>query len=174
MDKLRQHPRSTHWAPDPIIILDPLNREIRVLPEYSWKVCDPPSQLGSRLHILNYMQVVEVIIKEQFAQGPGHTRVQNGEYELYYTNNSSLLVSETDWGHLGPSCRVTMGIIVQHDDAERCPNPKCCSRSFIKAKRGDNVWYVHTGISIIAAHCNTAQNATYISIKRAKSHNWEE
>ncbi|KAF2179536.1 hypothetical protein K469DRAFT_693917 [Zopfia rhizophila CBS 207.26] len=53
-----------------------------------------------------------------------------------------------DWRHLGPSCKISIGIIVRYDDAECCPNLKYASRSFVKTRGGDN----------ICIHCNVHFN----------------
>ena len=104
------------WFQEPIRFEDALGRLLPVPAEYSW----------SKL---------EAIILDQFRTGPGHDKVFAGEYELFDSNDPTLvLTSDTP---LRPALSVTMSIVVgryDHSPHESCPKPGCRSRQFSRHK----------------------------------------
>jgi hypothetical protein len=89
-------------------------------------------------------QKFEAIIRAQFRNGPGETKVRSGEYELFMGITNITPLKSRDFRPL-PGTKITMTCIVgQYIGSERCPRLGCSSRSF----RIDDqvtygrIWYV--------------------------------
>ena len=105
--------------------------------------------LSSYLPNLSW-QKIEAIIIAQFENGPMHTEICAGEYELFNTFDSSQIVSRANSEVLTPGLSVTMAIIITKygsENSDRCPRLGCESTKFISKESGGKVWYASLTIS---------------------------
>jgi hypothetical protein len=85
---------------------------------------------------------MQAVIRDRFSSGPGHEKVQAGEYELFCTKDSSQLITEETAGLLRPGSNITMamlvGIYVYKEDV--CPRPGCVSKDLSTSRDGGMTW----------------------------------
>jgi hypothetical protein len=74
--------------------------------------------------------MLEAIIQVKFKNGPGHTKVRSGEYELFDRRSGAPLM-ESSFTGLIPGAFVTMAFIVgkyrNGESMESCPRIGCGS-----------------------------------------------
>lgn len=130
------------WFQEPIRFEDALGRIIPIPSEYNWGVYSSYVNLAYRA--LTQIQKLEAIIRDQFSNGPGSTKVLSAEYELFHTNNSSELISRSNFESLTPGMSITMAIIIgQYGEGslERCPRPGCPAKESTSLQAGGKLWY---------------------------------
>ena len=90
------------------------------------------------------MQTAEAVVRGQFSSGPGHEKVFAGEYEMFYTEDSSKLLTRDTWQLLSPGSSITMAMVISRYveiPTNLCPKPGCASREFVKVVAGGLIWY---------------------------------
>lgn len=111
------------WFQQPIRFEDAYGRVLPIPAEYGW-------------------QKIEAIVLDQFAGGPSRQKVMSGEYELFDSLDSSVIISSSSGGTLRPGMQVTMAIVIgcrSITTARTCPRPDCRSCSFRRAEAGGQV-----------------------------------
>lgn len=88
------------------------------------------------------LDLIDVIIKTRFKNGPGSQDVQLGNYELVQARNSSQAICAKTFLH--PGTQIIMAIIIhQHDDGVgriACPMRHCGSTQTTPVSGGGRVW----------------------------------
>lgn len=111
------------WFQDPFKVEDALGLKFPIPAEYGF-------------------DLIEVIIKTRFKNGPGSQDVQLGNYELVQARDSSQAISAET--RLRPGTHIIMAIIInKHDNLageDVCPMPRCGSTDTILALGGGREW----------------------------------
>jgi hypothetical protein len=85
---------------------------------------------------------MQAVIRDRFSSGPGHEKVQAGEYELFSTKDSSQLITAETAALLSPGSSITMamlvGMYVYRDGV--CPRPGCVSKDLSTSRDGGRTW----------------------------------
>ncbi|KAH8821955.1 hypothetical protein F5884DRAFT_769555 [Xylogone sp. PMI_703] len=110
------------WFQDPIKLEDAFGRIIPIPVEYGWST-------------------MQAVIRDRFISGPGHEKVQAGEYELFITEDTSQLVTKETASILRPGASITMAMLVGMYDFEKdiCPKPGCTSKDLANTATGGMV-----------------------------------
>jgi len=111
---------------DPLIVEDALGFKFLVPSEYDF-------------------ELLNVIIKHRFLEGPGSSRVQAGNYEIFSAKDSQVVISENV--RVRPGSSIIMAILMDKPankvyTDEMCPMPRCGSTLTTAAPGGGRVWYV--------------------------------
>lgn len=102
------------------------------------------SALYRKCQALTQIQKLEAIIQAQFKQGPGSNKVLSGEYELFHTNNSAEIISQSNFESFTPGTSITMAIVIgQYEGGSltRCPRPGCPAKESASLQAGGTLWY---------------------------------
>ncbi len=90
-------------------------------------------------------ELLNVIIKHRFLEGPGSSEVQADNYEIFSAKNSQVVISENV--RLLPGSSIIMAILLDKPASEvytdeTCPMPRCGSTLATAAPGGGRIWYV--------------------------------
>ncbi|KAL5329642.1 hypothetical protein ACEPPN_003157 [Leptodophora sp. 'Broadleaf-Isolate-01'] len=108
------------WFQQPLRFEDAVGRVVPIPVEYGWSTA-------------------EAVVRGQFSSGPGHDKVFAGEYEIFYTEDSSKLVTKDTWQLLRPGTYITMAMVIGkyvEIPENLCPKLGCASRDFVKVQAG--------------------------------------
>jgi hypothetical protein len=113
----------TRWAffQAPFVVEDALGFKFLVPSEYNFELLDK-------------------VIQWRFRDRDCFQDVQAGNYELFNSRNSDVII--TSQTHLAPGTSITMAMIIASsvDDDEKCPMPNCDSNKSTPVCSGGRQW----------------------------------
>jgi hypothetical protein len=75
--------------------------------------------------------------------GPGKEKVFAGEYEIFNTEDSSILITPQNFSLLRPGAAITMAMVIgryEKGEKDQCPKPGCKSKMHVKSNAGGFIW----------------------------------
>ncbi len=88
------------------------------------------------------VEALDAEIKVRFREGPGKTQVMAGDFEIFNAKNTDHVLTNSGRDALLPGMSVNMAIVLEKEFAERdkCPMPRCASKTFVEAVGGGRTW----------------------------------
>ena len=88
------------------------------------------------------IEALDAEIRSRFKKGPGKIEVIAGDFELFNAKNAKQVLTVSDGNGLLPGMSIYMAIVLEKEFAEgdKCPMPRCTSKTFVKAVGGGRTW----------------------------------
>ena len=88
------------------------------------------------------IEALNTEIRSRFKKGPGKTEVMAGDFELLNAKNAKHVLTISDDIGLLPGMSINMAIVLEKKFAEgdKCPMPRCNSKTFVEAVGGGRTW----------------------------------
>ncbi len=109
-------------------------------------------------------ELLNVVIKHRFLEGPASSEVQAGNYEIFSANKSLFFISKNM--RLLPGASIIMAILLDKPASEvytneTCPTPRCGSNLTKATPRGGRIYYVRPRYGLDA---NNVLNFLWLTI----------
>ena len=88
------------------------------------------------------IEALDAEIKARFKEGPGKNEVLAGNFEIFNAKNADQVITVSGRSVLVPRMSINMAIVLEKEFAEgdKCPMPRCASRTFVEAVGGGRTW----------------------------------
>ena len=88
------------------------------------------------------IEALDAEIRSRFKNGPGKTEVMAGDFELFNAKNAEQVLTISEGNGLLPGMSINMAIVLEKEFAEgdKCPMPRCNSKTFVETVGGGRTW----------------------------------
>lgn len=88
------------------------------------------------------IEALNAEIRARFKEGHGMAEVMAGDFEIFDAKDSEQVLTTSGRGTLLPGMSVNMAVILEKEFGgdDKCPMPRCPSRSFVNAFGGGRTW----------------------------------